>query len=102
MESLKIKRQHALGPNSRLVMRIEEAVDDDGTDNVFREAVDRFAEIEEDEAPIHLLVPKYPGRSSIRAIPLDTAGQQVTSDPPRFDRESPVSRISGEYHWQSR
>ena len=34
-------------------------VNDDVTDNVFRDPVGRFAEIEEDEAPLHLLVPDY-------------------------------------------
>lgn len=34
-------------------------VNDDLTDNVFRDPVDRFAKIEEDEAPLHLLVADY-------------------------------------------
>jgi D-lyxose ketol-isomerase len=34
-------------------------VNDDLTDNVFREPVGRFAEVEEDEAPTHLLVADY-------------------------------------------
>ena len=34
-------------------------VNDDLTDNVFREPIGRFAEIEEDEAPMHLLVSDY-------------------------------------------
>jgi D-lyxose ketol-isomerase len=34
-------------------------VNDDVTDNVFREPIGRFAEIEEDEAPMHLLVSDY-------------------------------------------
>jgi D-lyxose ketol-isomerase len=34
-------------------------VNDDRTDNIFREPVGRFAEIEEDEAPVHLLVSDY-------------------------------------------
>jgi len=34
-------------------------VNDDLTDNVFEEAVGRFAEVEEDEAPLHLLVSDY-------------------------------------------
>jgi len=34
-------------------------VNDDVTDNVFREPIGRFAEIEEDEAPLHLLVSDY-------------------------------------------
>ena len=34
-------------------------VNDDMTDNVFRDDIGRFAEIEEDEAPTHLLVSDY-------------------------------------------
>lgn len=34
-------------------------VNDDRTDNIFREPVGRFAEIEEDEVPLHLLVADY-------------------------------------------
>jgi D-lyxose ketol-isomerase len=34
-------------------------VNDDVTDNVFREPIGRFADIEEDEAPTHLLVSDY-------------------------------------------
>ncbi|MEE4120104.1 MAG: D-lyxose/D-mannose family sugar isomerase [Paracoccaceae bacterium] len=34
-------------------------VNDDETDNIFREPLGRFAEIEEDEAPRHLLVSDY-------------------------------------------
>ena len=34
-------------------------VNDDDTDNVFREPIGRFAEIDEDEAPLHLLVSDY-------------------------------------------
>ncbi len=34
-------------------------VNDDLTDNVFREKIGRFAEVEEDEAPTHLLVSDY-------------------------------------------
>lgn len=36
------------------------AVNDDNTDNRFYETVGRFPEIEEDEAPLHLLVSDYP------------------------------------------
>lgn len=36
-------------------------VNDDETDNIFREPIGRFAEIEEDEAPMHLLVSDYRG-----------------------------------------
>ena len=35
-------------------------VNDDETDNVFREPIERFATIEEDEAPYRLLVKDYP------------------------------------------
>ena len=35
-------------------------VNDDRTDNVFAEPIARFAEIEEDEEPLHLLVSDYP------------------------------------------
>lgn len=34
-------------------------VNDDETDNIFREPIGRFADIEEDEAPSHLLVSDY-------------------------------------------
>ena len=34
-------------------------VNDDETDNIFREPIGRFADIEEDEAPTHLLVSDY-------------------------------------------
>lgn len=34
-------------------------VNDDETDNIFRDPIGRFAEIEEDEAPAHLLVSDY-------------------------------------------
>ena len=34
-------------------------VNDDETDNVFREPIGRFSRIEEDEAPVHLLVSDY-------------------------------------------
>ena len=36
------------------------AVNDDLTDNVFREPIGRFADVDEDEAPLHLLVSDYP------------------------------------------
>lgn len=35
-------------------------VNDDLTDNVFREPIGRFSDIDEDEAPLHLLVSDYP------------------------------------------
>jgi len=34
-------------------------MNDDRTDNIFREPIGRFADIEEDEAPLHLLVSDY-------------------------------------------
>jgi D-lyxose ketol-isomerase len=34
-------------------------VNDDNTDNVFREEIGRFSQIEEDEPPRHLLVSDY-------------------------------------------
>ena len=34
-------------------------VNDDRTDNIFREPIGRFSDIEEDEAPLHLLVSDY-------------------------------------------
>jgi len=34
-------------------------VNDDLTDNVFEEPIGRFSDIEEDEAPLHLLVSDY-------------------------------------------
>lgn len=35
-------------------------VNDDRTDNIFRDPIGRFAQVEEDEAPLHLLVSDYP------------------------------------------
>ena len=35
-------------------------VNNDLTDNIFAEPIGRFAEIEEDEEPLHLLVSDYP------------------------------------------
>ena len=34
-------------------------VNDDRTDNVFRESLGRFSQIDEDEEPLHLLVADY-------------------------------------------
>jgi D-lyxose ketol-isomerase len=34
-------------------------VNDDLTDNIFRDPIGRFSAIEEDEAPVHLLVSDY-------------------------------------------
>ena len=39
-------------------------VNDDKTDNCFAEPVSRFADIEEDEAPVHLLCNEYPGQEA--------------------------------------
>ena len=39
-------------------------VNDDETDNVFREPIGRFSQIEEDEEPLHLLVSDYAQRFS--------------------------------------
>lgn len=36
------------------------SVNDDESDNIFREPIGRFAAIEEDEAPLHLLASDYP------------------------------------------
>ena len=36
------------------------AVNDDETDNVFRDPIGRFADVDEDEPPLHLLVSDYP------------------------------------------
>ena len=38
------------------------SVNDDETDNIFREPIGRFAQIEEDVAPLHLLVSDYSSR----------------------------------------
>jgi D-lyxose ketol-isomerase len=35
-------------------------VNDDETDNIFHDPIGRFAQVEEDEAPLHLLVGDYP------------------------------------------
>lgn len=39
-------------------------VNDDETDNIFRDPIGRFATVEEDEAPLHLLVSDYAARLS--------------------------------------
>jgi D-lyxose ketol-isomerase len=48
------------GEGSRVLVGEVSLVNDDRTDNRFYEPVGRFPEIEEDEAPLHLLVPDYP------------------------------------------
>jgi D-lyxose ketol-isomerase len=51
---------HAFWAESKDVLIGEvSTVNDDRTDNVFAEPIDRFSTIEEDEAPLHLLVSDY-------------------------------------------
>ena len=47
------------GEGGRVLIGEVSNVNDDRTDNIFREPIGRFAEIEEDEAPQHLLVSDY-------------------------------------------
>jgi D-lyxose ketol-isomerase len=47
------------GEGGRVLIGEVSNVNDDRTDNIFREPIGRFAEIEEDEAPLHLLVSDY-------------------------------------------
>ncbi len=47
------------GEGGRVLIGEVSNVNDDRTDNVFREPIGRFAEIEEDEPPLHLLVSDY-------------------------------------------
>lgn len=47
-------------------------VNDDLTDNIFREPIGRFAEIDEDAAPLHLLVSDYDTRAG--SSPLASGG----------------------------
>jgi len=47
------------GAESRVLVGEVSLVNDDRTDNRFYEPVGRFPEIEEDEPPLHLLVPDY-------------------------------------------
>ena len=47
------------GAGSRVLVGEVSLVNDDRTDNRFYEPVGRFPEIEEDEPPLHLLVPDY-------------------------------------------
>ncbi len=42
------------GEGGRVLIGEVSNVNDDRTDNIFREPIGRFAEIEEDEAPLHL------------------------------------------------
>lgn len=51
---------HALwGDGGDVLIGEVSTVNDDVTDNIFREPIGRFADIEEDEAPTHLLVSDY-------------------------------------------
>ncbi|WP_172299841.1 D-lyxose/D-mannose family sugar isomerase [Pseudoruegeria sp. HB172150] len=47
------------GEGGRVLIGEVSNVNDDRTDNVFREPIGRFSQIEEDEAPLHLLVSDY-------------------------------------------
>jgi len=47
------------GEGGRVLIGEVSNVNDDRTDNVFREPIGRFSDIEEDEAPLHLLVSDY-------------------------------------------
>ncbi|MGB5560057.1 MAG: D-lyxose/D-mannose family sugar isomerase [Paracoccaceae bacterium] len=47
------------GEGGRVLIGEVSNVNDDRTDNIFREPIGRFADIEEDEAPLHLLVSDY-------------------------------------------
>ena len=48
-----------LGRGWRRAHRGSFTVNDDETDNIFREPIGRFAEVEEDVEPTHLLVSDY-------------------------------------------
>ncbi len=47
------------GEGGRVLIGEVSNVNDDRTDNIFRDPIGRFANIEEDEAPLHLLVSDY-------------------------------------------
>ena len=47
------------GEGGRVLIGEVSNVNDDRTDNIFREPIGRFANIDEDEAPLHLLVSDY-------------------------------------------
>lgn len=47
------------GEGGRVLIGEVSNVNDDRTDNVFREKIGRFSQIEEDAAPVHLLVSDY-------------------------------------------
>ena len=47
------------GEGGRVLIGEVSNVNDDRTDNIFREPIGRFADIDEDEAPLHLLVSDY-------------------------------------------
>ncbi len=49
------------GEGGDVLIGEESTVNDDLTDNIFRSAkIGRFSQVEEDEAPTHLLVSDYP------------------------------------------
>ncbi len=50
------------GEGGRVLIGEVSNVNDDRTDNIFRDPIGRFARIEEDEAPLHLLVSDYDAR----------------------------------------
>ncbi len=47
------------GEGGRVLIGEVSNVNDDRTDNIFRDPIGRFSEVEEDEAPLHLLVSDY-------------------------------------------
>ncbi len=47
------------GEGGRVLIGEVSNVNDDRTDNIFREPIGRFSEVEEDAAPLHLLVSDY-------------------------------------------
>ena len=59
--TLKPDTWHAFwGEGGQVLIGEVSNVNDDRTDNVFRDPIGRFSEIEEDEPPLHLLVSDYP------------------------------------------
>ena len=55
----KLKSQARRGEGGDVLIGEVSTVNDDLTDNIFREPIGRFAEIDEDVAPTHLLVSDY-------------------------------------------
>lgn len=47
------------GEGGRVLIGEVSNVNDDRTDNIFRDPIGRFSQVEEDEAPLHLLVSDY-------------------------------------------